>query len=224
VWIATGTVECKSLYVYDVKTGHIKVKEQAVPPVNTSTSTLISSIVVKANGSVAWSGGEQTGPGQVDYQVQTDDSTGTGPVTVDHGDDIAPESLGKASDGLSIYWIRGGGASVEPAADRRLDALDDLEHQYRGRLAATSIAMPPPARTNPTTRKPIPTHSTAVVFAPSFTSALTRGAPVAFIATISQSPPDTFQVVVTRPAPVLDASQKRCAPGGPAGAPPACRS
>jgi hypothetical protein len=108
VWIDAGTVECKTLYVYDVKTGHIKVQEQAVPPVNTSISTLISSIVVKANGSVAWSGGEQTGPGQVDYQVQTDDSTGTGPVTVDHGDDIAPESLGKASDGLSIYWIRGG--------------------------------------------------------------------------------------------------------------------
>ena len=103
-----------TLYVYDVKTGHIKVQEQAVPPVNTSTSTLISSIVVKANGSVAWIGGEQTGPGQVDYQVQTDDSTGTGPVTVDHGDDIAPESLGKASDGLSIYWMRGGVAKNAP--------------------------------------------------------------------------------------------------------------
>ena len=97
-----------TLYVYDVKTGQIKVQEPAVPPVNTSNSTLISSIVVKANGSVAWIGGLQTGSGQVDYQVQIDDSTGTGPVTVDQGDDIAAASLGKASDGLSIYWMRGG--------------------------------------------------------------------------------------------------------------------
>lgn len=103
-----------TLYVYDVKTGQIKVQEPAVPPVNTSNSTLISSIVVKANGSVAWIGGLQTGPGQTDYQVQTEDSTGTDPVTVDHGDDIAPGSLGKASDGLSIYWIRGGVAKTAP--------------------------------------------------------------------------------------------------------------
>jgi hypothetical protein len=103
-----------TLYVYDVKTGQIKVQEPAVPPVNTSGSTLISSIVVKANGSVAWIGSLQAGPGPADYQVQTDDSTGTGPVTVDHGDDIAPASLGKASDGLSIYWIRGGVAKNAP--------------------------------------------------------------------------------------------------------------
>ena len=111
---AAATQANDTLYVYDVKTGQIKVQEPAVPPVNTSNSTLISSIVVKANGSVAWIGGLHTGPGQTDYQVQTEDSTGTDPVTVDHGDDIAPGSLGKASDGLSIYWIRGGVAKTAP--------------------------------------------------------------------------------------------------------------
>jgi hypothetical protein len=103
-----------TLYVYDVKTGQIKVQEPAVPQVNTPNSSFISSIVVKTNGSVAWIGGLQTGPGQADYQVQTEDITGTGPVTVDHGDDIAAGSLGKASDGLSIYWIRGGIAKNVP--------------------------------------------------------------------------------------------------------------
>jgi hypothetical protein len=111
---AAATRANDTLYVYDVKLGQIKVQEPAVPPVNTSNSTLISNIVVKANGSVAWIGGLQTGPGQTDYQVQTEDSTGTDPVTVDHGDDIAPGSLGKASDGLSIYWIRGGIAKNAP--------------------------------------------------------------------------------------------------------------
>ena len=103
-----------TLYVYDVKTGQIKVQQTAVPPVNTQGSTFISSIVVKANGSVAWIGGLQLGGGQADYQVQTDDSTGTGPVTVDQGNDIAPTSLGKASDGHSIYWLRGGVAKNAP--------------------------------------------------------------------------------------------------------------
>ena len=103
-----------TLYVYDVMTGQIKVQATAVPPGNTPGSTFVSSIVLKANGSVAWIGGVQTGPGQTDYQVQTEDSTGTDPVTVDHGDDIAPGSLGKASDGLSIYWIRGGVAKTAP--------------------------------------------------------------------------------------------------------------
>jgi hypothetical protein len=103
-----------TLYVYDVKTGQIKVQATAVPPANTSQSSFISSIVVKANGSVAWIGGLQTGPSEADYQVQTIDSAGTGPVTVDHGNDIAPGSLAKASDGLSVYWIRGGIAKNTP--------------------------------------------------------------------------------------------------------------
>jgi hypothetical protein len=103
-----------TLYVYDLKTGQIKVQETAVPPENTPKSSFISSIVVKANGSIAWIGGLQTGPGEADYQVQTDDNTGTGPVTVDHGNDIGASSLGKASDGLSIYWLRGGVAKNAP--------------------------------------------------------------------------------------------------------------
>src|SRR3954469_7717574 len=55
-----------TLYVYDVKTGQIKVQQTAVPPVNTQGSTFISSIVVKANGSVAWIGGTQTGQSGAD--------------------------------------------------------------------------------------------------------------------------------------------------------------
>lgn len=97
-----------TLYLYDVKTGQIKAQEPAAQSVNTPGSTFVSSIVVKANGSVAWIGGLQSGPGPTDYQVQTEDTTATGPVTVDHGTDVAPNSLAKASDGLSIYWTRGG--------------------------------------------------------------------------------------------------------------------
>ena len=37
-----------------------------------------------------------------------------GPVTVDQGTYIAPDSLAKASDGLSIYWIQGGVAKNAP--------------------------------------------------------------------------------------------------------------
>jgi hypothetical protein len=77
--------------------------------------------------------------------------------------------------------------------------------------------MPARPAISPTAKKAIP------VFAASFTSALTRGAPVAFIATMAQSPPDTFHVVGIWPRPVLDASQKCCEPGGLAGAPPGCR-
>jgi hypothetical protein len=83
--------------------------------------------------------------------------------------------------------------------------------------------MPAPPAISPTAKKAIPTQSTASVFAASFTSALTRGAPVAFLATMAQSPPDTFHVVGIWPRPVLDASQKCCEPGGLAGAPPGCR-
>jgi len=108
--------------------------------------------------------------------------------------------------------------------DEVIPAFELAPAQYRGRRPATSIAIPPPAKSSPTARKPIPIQSTAVVFAPSRTSALTRGAPVAFIATMDQSPPDTFQEVVTWPRPVLEASQKCWAPGGPAGGPPECWS
>ena len=103
-----------TLYVYDVKTGQIKVQATAVPPGNTPGSTFVSSIVLKANGSVAWIGGAQTGQSGADYQVQIDDTVGPGPVTVDQGTDIAPDSLAKASDGLSIYWIQGGVAKNAP--------------------------------------------------------------------------------------------------------------
>jgi hypothetical protein len=103
-----------TLYVYDVKSGQIKVQATAVPPGNTPGSTFVSSIVLKANGSVAWIGGAQTGQSGADYQVQIDDTAGPGPVTVDQGTDIAPDSLAKASDGLSIYWIRGGVAKNTP--------------------------------------------------------------------------------------------------------------
>jgi hypothetical protein len=103
-----------TLYVYVVKTGQIKVQATAVPPGNTPGSTFVSSIVLKANGSVAWIGGAQTGQSGADYQVQIDDTAGPGPVTVDQGIDIAPDSLAKASDGLSIYWIRGGVAKNTP--------------------------------------------------------------------------------------------------------------
>jgi hypothetical protein len=109
-----ATVAIGTLYVYDVKAGQIKVQEPAVPPVSTPGSIFISSIVVKANGSVAWIGGLQAGPAAADYQVQTEDTTATGPVTVDQGTDIAPSSLAKASDGVSIYWTRGGVAKSAP--------------------------------------------------------------------------------------------------------------
>ena len=33
---------------------------------------------------------------------------------LDRGNDIAPDSLAKASDGLSVYWIRGGVAKNTP--------------------------------------------------------------------------------------------------------------
>src|SRR3954447_19921361 len=92
---------------------------------------------------------------------------------------------------------------------------------YRAR-PLTSIATPAPPAISPTIRKPIPTQSTTVVFAPTFTTALTCGAPVAFIATIVQSPPSTFQLVATWPLPVAAAFQKRSRPGGPVGARPAC--
>jgi hypothetical protein len=107
--VAIGT-----LYVYDVKAGQIKVQAPAVTPGSGPGSIFISSIVVKANGSVAWIGGLQSGPAPTDYQVQTEDTTATGPVTVDQGTDIAPSSLAKASDGLSIYWTRGGVAKSAP--------------------------------------------------------------------------------------------------------------
>ena len=42
---AAATQANDTLYVYDVKTGQIKVKKPAVPPVNTPNSTFISSIV-----------------------------------------------------------------------------------------------------------------------------------------------------------------------------------
>jgi hypothetical protein len=103
-----------TLYVYDVKTGQIKVQATAVPPGTTPGSTFVSSVVLKANGSVAWIGGAQTGQSGADYQVQIDETAGPGPVTVDQGTDIAPDSLAKASDGLSIYWIRGGVAKNTP--------------------------------------------------------------------------------------------------------------
>jgi hypothetical protein len=103
-----------TLYVYDAKTGQIKVQATAVPPGNTSGSTFVSSIALKANGSVAWIGGAQTGQSGADYQVQIDETGAPGPVTVDQGTDIAPDSLAKASDGLSIYWIRGGVAKNTP--------------------------------------------------------------------------------------------------------------
>src|SRR3954469_18407167 len=86
--------------------------------------------------------------------------------------------------------------------------------EYRAR-PLTSIATPAPPAISPTIRKPIPTQSTTVVFAPTFTTALTCGAPVAFIATIVQSPPSTFQLVVTWPPPLAEAFQKRSRPGGP---------
>ena len=108
-----ATVAIGTLYVYDVKAGQIKVQEPAVPGSGPG-SIVISSIVVKANGSVAWIGGLQSGPAPTDYQVQTEDTTATGPVTVDQGTDIAPSSLAKASDGLSIYWTRGGVAKSAP--------------------------------------------------------------------------------------------------------------
>jgi hypothetical protein len=103
-----------TLYVYDVKTGQIKVQATAVPPGTTPGSTFVSSVVLKANGSVAWIGGAQTGQSGADYQVQIDETAGPGPVTVDQGTDIAPDSLAKASDGLSIYWVRGGVAKNTP--------------------------------------------------------------------------------------------------------------
>jgi len=109
-----ATVANDTLYVYDVKTGQIKVRAPAVPPETTPGSRSISSIVVKANGSVAWIGGVQAGSSNADYQVQIDDTAGSGPVTVDHGSDIAPDSLAKASDGLSIYWTRGIVAKTSP--------------------------------------------------------------------------------------------------------------
>jgi hypothetical protein len=47
---------------------------------------------------------------------------------------------------------------------------------------------------------------------------------LAFINTIAQVPPWTFQVAVTWPLPVLADRQKRRRPGGPAGALPGCVS
>src|SRR2546423_10333197 len=92
---------------------------------------------------------------------------------------------------------------------------------HRERLVA-SIAPPAPAAISPARMRPSPIQSTRLVFAPTFTAAPTWAAPFAFITTIDQLPPLTFQLVVTWPRPLPDDRQKLWRAGGPAGARPAC--
>src|SRR5438105_4476402 len=91
----------------------------------------------------------------------------------------------------------------------------------RRRLLIT-IAMPAPPKISPKSSKARPAQSTRFVFAPTITAALTLGAPPAFIRTIVQSPPLTFQVAVTCPVPLLVVYQKPWRAGEPAGALPGC--
>ena len=104
-----------SVQVDDLVTGHAMFRTRPVHPPAFS-DLCEASLVLKANGSVAWiapgprpPGRHGTGSGSIWY-VKRHDSTGT--ATVDAGEGIDPHSL--AAGGSWLYWTRSVGSPPGP--------------------------------------------------------------------------------------------------------------
>lgn len=87
--------------VVDLKTGKSVVSEEGVP--GTDGDSHLLSLVVKRNGSVAWTG-MPDGP---DVSVWKIDATAQGPQRLDVGSQIDPESLRLSADRRSVGWRNG---------------------------------------------------------------------------------------------------------------------
>lgn len=107
-----GDVGYSSLFVYDLKTGEIKVREEAAP--ETAQGHRVTAFVLKANGSVAWIGEAANGSEKEYFVQKIADEEGNGKQVLDRGANIDPQSLAKAYDGLSIYWRNGEGLKTAP--------------------------------------------------------------------------------------------------------------
>ena len=95
--------------VLDLSTGETKVAQNGVPDYTGDSHVL--ALVVKRNGSVAWTGVGDRGP---DGSVWKVDATGGGPQRLDAGPELDYDSLALAADRRSVIWRNGSEARSAP--------------------------------------------------------------------------------------------------------------
>ena len=101
------------IYVVDLRTGKPVVTEETTASAGREEDRWISRIVLKRNGSVAWTSSHytyETYPGPVNYEVHrfSLDPAAYGRVTLDSGADVDRDSLELSGDRRTVTWTDGG--------------------------------------------------------------------------------------------------------------------
>lgn len=94
--------------VFNLRNGQTPVNDPATSIVPTAEDSVVESLEVKRNGSVAWIGRRSGGPTAV-YEVHRRSLAPSAPgnVVLDEDGDIGPRSLGLSADRRTIFWLNG---------------------------------------------------------------------------------------------------------------------